>query len=246
MPSDSAPINLTHHFLIAMPGLEDEAFRRSVVYVCEHSERGALGLVINKPSDINLKNLFDKVELPLRRADLPMPPCSRAARCRPSAALCCTSPFSPRADRPRDESVYASTMTIPGGLEMTTSKDVLEALSTGAGPRKVLVSLGYSAWGEGQLESELGENSWLTVDADLASSSTRRSSSATTRPCCCWALRPGCCRRGGARMSTLAAQCRACVPRPGFQTFLALDFGLKRTGWRSATACCAPPSRAAP
>jgi putative transcriptional regulator len=64
------------------------------------------------------------------------------------------------------ESVYASTMTIPGGLEMTTSKDVLEALSTGAGPRKVLVSLGYSAWGEGQLESELAENSWLTVEAD--------------------------------------------------------------------------------
>jgi len=64
------------------------------------------------------------------------------------------------------ESVYASTMTIPGGLEMTTSKDVLEALSTGAGPRRVLISLGYAAWGEGQLESELAENSWLTVAAD--------------------------------------------------------------------------------
>ena len=59
-------------------------------------------------------------------------------------------------------------MVIPGGLEMTTSKDVLEALATGLGPRKVLVSLGYSAWGEGQLETELGENSWLTVDADRA------------------------------------------------------------------------------
>jgi putative transcriptional regulator len=64
------------------------------------------------------------------------------------------------------ESVYASTMTIPGGLEMTTSKDVLEALSMGAGPKRVLISLGYSAWGEGQLESELAENSWLTVEAD--------------------------------------------------------------------------------
>jgi putative transcriptional regulator len=67
-----------------------------------------------------------------------------------------------------DESVYASTMTIPGGLEMTTSKDVLEALSTGAGPRRVLITLGYSSWGEGQLESELAENAWLTVAADLS------------------------------------------------------------------------------
>ena len=70
MPLDSAPINLTHHFLIAMPGLQDELFSKSVVYVCEHSERGALGLVINKPSDINLKVLFDKVDLPLMRRQL--------------------------------------------------------------------------------------------------------------------------------------------------------------------------------
>ena len=75
--------------------------------------------------------------------------------------------FFAEVDKP-DEPVYASTMSIPGGLEMTTSKDVLEALSTGNGPRRVLVSLGYSAWGEGQLESELGDNSWLTVDADLS------------------------------------------------------------------------------
>jgi putative transcriptional regulator len=72
------------------------------------------------------------------------------------------------AEHKKEESLYASTMTIPGGLEMTTSKDVLEALASGAGPRRVLVSLGYAAWGEGQLESELGENSWLTVDADPA------------------------------------------------------------------------------
>ena len=70
MPADADSINLTHHFLIAMPGLEDEAFSKSVVYLCEHSARGALGLVINKPSDINLGNLFEKVELPLGRGDL--------------------------------------------------------------------------------------------------------------------------------------------------------------------------------
>jgi putative transcriptional regulator len=167
MPADSAPINLTHHFLIAMPGLEDEAFAHSVVYLCEHSERGALGLVINKPSDINLKNLFDKVELPLRREDLSHLPVFQGGPVQTERGFVLHEPIFAGGDAASTESVYASTMTIPGGLEMTTSKDVLEALSTGSGPRKVLVSLGYSAWGEGQLESEIAENSWLTVGADL-------------------------------------------------------------------------------
>ena len=167
MPGDFAPINLTNHFLIAMPGREDAAFSRSVVYVCEHSERGALGLVINKPSAINLKVLFDKVELPLGRADLMHSPVFQGGPVQVDRGFVLHEPIFAQADKP-GESVYASTLCIPGGLEMTTSKDVLEALSTGAGPRKVLVSLGYSAWGEGQLESELGENSWLTVDADIA------------------------------------------------------------------------------
>jgi putative transcriptional regulator len=167
MPGDSAPINLTNHFLIAMPGLEDAAFSRSVVYVCEHTERGALGLVINKPSDINLKVLFDKVDLPLGRADLLLSPVFQGGPVQVDRGFVLHEPIFAQGEKPA-ESVYASTMCIPGGLEMTTSKDVLEALSTGAGPRKVLVSLGYSAWGEGQLESELGDNSWLTVDADSA------------------------------------------------------------------------------
>ena len=67
-----------------------------------------------------------------------------------------------------DESVYASTLAVPGGLDMTTSKDVLEAMSGGGGPRRVLVTLGFSSWGEGQLESEIASNSWLTVDADTS------------------------------------------------------------------------------
>lgn len=167
MSDDSAPINLTNHFLIAMPGLADEAFSKSVVYLCEHSGRGALGLVINKPSDINLKRLFDKVELPLRREDLTDALVFQGGPVQTERGFVLHDQTFADGARP-GEPVYASTMTIPGGLEMTTSKDVLEALSTGAGPRRVLVSLGYSAWGEGQLESELGENSWLTVGADLA------------------------------------------------------------------------------
>ena len=160
-------MNLTHHFLIAMPGLEDETFSRSVVYLCEHGPRGALGLVINKPSDINLKNLFDKVDLPLRRADLTDSLVLQGGPVQTERGFVLHEALM-AAPPDEGESIYASTMTIPGGLEMTTSKDVLEALSTGAGPKKVLVSLGYSAWGEGQLEAELAENRWLTVEADTA------------------------------------------------------------------------------
>ena len=162
MPTDSASINLTHHFLIAMPGLDDAAFAKSVIYLCEHTERGALGLIINKPSDINLKGLFAKVELPLRREDLSDALVFQGGPVQTERGFVLHESMMPG-----HESVYASTMTIPGGLEMTTSKDVLEALSTGAGPRRVFVSLGYSAWGEGQLESEISDNSWLTVPADM-------------------------------------------------------------------------------
>jgi putative transcriptional regulator len=165
MPSDADAINLTHHFLIAMPGLEDASFARSVVYLCEHSPRGALGLVINKPADINLQNLFDKVDLPLGRSDLAAAPVLQGGPVHTERGFVLHEAVQ-AAGGAAGESVYASTMTIPGGLEMTTSKDVLEAMATGAGPRRVLVTLGYSAWGEGQLESELAENSWLTVGAD--------------------------------------------------------------------------------
>ena len=167
MSFDSAPINLTHHFLIAMPGLEDESFARSVVYLCEHSQRGALGLIINKPTDITLKGLFDKVDLSLRREDLTKEPVFQGGPVQTERGFVLHEPMLMDKGE-TDESVYASTMTIPGCLEMTTSKDVLEALSTGAGPRRVLITLGYSSWGEGQLESELAENAWLTVAADLS------------------------------------------------------------------------------
>ena len=167
MPADASTINLTHHFLIAMPGLEDASFARSVIYLCEHSARGALGLVINKPSDINLKSLFEKVDLPLERDDLASTPVFHGGPVQTERGFVLHEAVHAAESKP-EETVYASTMTIPGGLEMTTSKDVLEAMSTGAGPRKVLVSLGYSAWGEGQLESELAENSWLTVSADVS------------------------------------------------------------------------------
>ena len=169
MTADSLSINLTHHFLIAMPSLEDETFAKSVVYVCEHSERGAMGLVINKPGELSMKELFEKVDLNLGRTDLIEIPVLQGGPVHTERGFVLHEPLA-KADPngPEAENTYASTLMIPGGLEMTTSKDVLEAMSNGSGPKRVLVTLGYASWGEGQLESEIGENSWLTVEADPA------------------------------------------------------------------------------
>ena len=156
----ASSINLTNQFLIAMPGMADGAFAGAVVYLCEHTEKGALGLVINKPIDIKLRNLFEKVELTLDREDIADAPVYFGGPVQTERG------FVLHERQTDDASPYSSTLAIPGGeLEMTTSKDVLEALASGAGPKKLLVTLGYSGWSAGQLEEEMGRNGWLNVSA---------------------------------------------------------------------------------
>ena len=155
-----ASINLTNQFLIAMPGMVDETFAGAVVYLCEHTDKGALGLVINKPIDIKLRNLFEKVELTLDRDDLADVPVFFGGPVQTERGFV----LHERLDD--DGGHYNSSLAIAGGeLEMTTSKDVLEALSHGAGPKKVLVTLGYSGWRAGQPEEEISRNGRITVDA---------------------------------------------------------------------------------
>ncbi|HEY9064581.1 MAG TPA: YqgE/AlgH family protein [Burkholderiaceae bacterium] len=157
-------VNFTNQFLIAMPGMSgDSTFAGSVVYMCEHTEKGALGLVINKPIDITLKSLFEKVELTLDRPDLAEAPVYFGGPVQTERGFV----LHERLDGDEGEGGhYNSSLQIPGGLEMTTSKDVLEALSNGAGPKKVLVTLGYSGWAAGQLEEEMGRNGWINVVAE--------------------------------------------------------------------------------
>lgn len=161
MPCSS--IDLTNQFLIAMPGMADETFAGAVVYMCEHTDKGALGLVINKPIDIKLKNLFEKVELTLDRADLADEPVYFGGPVQTERGFVLHERLG--SGEGGEGGHYNSSLQIPGGLEMTTSKDVLEALANGAGPKRLLVTLGYSGWAAGQLEEELGRNGWLTVDA---------------------------------------------------------------------------------
>jgi putative transcriptional regulator len=153
-------INLTNQFLIAMPGMSDGTFSGAVVYLCEHTDKGALGLVINKPIDISLRSLFEKVDLTLVRDDLADTPVYYGGPVQTERGFVLHERLSDEGGH------YSSSLSIAGGdLEMTTSKDVLEALSNGAGPKKILVTLGYSGWGAGQLEDEISRNGWLTVDA---------------------------------------------------------------------------------
>mgnify|MGYP002654436303 CR=1 FL=1 len=153
-------INLTNQFLIAMPGLSSDAFSGAVVYLCEHNANGALGLVINKPIDITLKNLFEKVDIELDQGELAAAPVFFGGPVQTERGFVLHEPPA------EGEPGYNSTLAVPGGLAMTTSKDVLEAMAQGQGPRRVLVTLGYSGWGAGQLEDELGRNSWITVEAE--------------------------------------------------------------------------------
>ncbi|HEU4460700.1 MAG TPA: YqgE/AlgH family protein [Methylibium sp.] len=165
MPAESAS-NLTSQFLIAMPGMTDGNFAGSVVLLCEHTERGALGLVINKPSEIKLGRLFEKVDLSLDRDELAEQPVYIGGPVQTERGFVLHERGDDdAADPDADGAEYSSSLRIPGGLAMTTSRDVLEALASGAGPRRVLVTLGYAGWGAGQLEDEIARNGWITVDA---------------------------------------------------------------------------------
>ena len=159
----ASSINLTNQFLIAMPGMGEGTFAGTVVYMCEHTDKGALGLVINKPIDITLKSLFEKVELSLDRDDLAEVPVFFGGPVQTERGFVLHEPLG---EGSGEGGPYNSSLKVEGGLEMTTSKDVLEAISSGTGPKKVLVTLGYSGWAAGQLEEEMSRNGWINVDAE--------------------------------------------------------------------------------
>lgn len=154
-PMTKEPLNLTHQFLIAMPTLVDPNFERTVVYICEHSDKGAIGLVINRSTDLTLATLFDKLDLKLEIAPWKDAPVHFGGPVQTERGFVLHSPTGN----------FSSSLTITDEIALTTSKDVLEAVASGAGPKKLLVTLGHSGWGEGQLESEIAHNAWLTVAA---------------------------------------------------------------------------------
>lgn len=149
-------IDLSNQFLMAMPGMVGGEFAGTVVYICEHSEKGALGLVINRPTDLTLGNLLEKIDLKLEIvAPARDAPVFFGGPVHTDRGFVLHSPVGK----------YTSSIDL-GDLALTTSRDVLQAVAEGAGPDKLFVTLGYAGWGAGQLENELAQNSWLTVQAD--------------------------------------------------------------------------------
>ncbi|MPQ59423.1 YqgE/AlgH family protein [Duganella sp. FT27W] len=151
-------LNLANHFLIAMPSMQDPVFGGTVVYVCEHNENGVLGVVINKPTDMTMQVLFERIDLKLEgdhdsAVDQPV---MFGGPVQDDRGFVLHTPGQR----------YSSSLTVTSEVAFTTSIDVLEAVASGDGPPRMLVSIGYSGWSPGQLEDEIGRNGWLTVGAD--------------------------------------------------------------------------------
>ena len=158
--ADAAPsLNFADHFLIAMPSMLDPVFGGSVVYLCEHNADGALGVIINKPTDMTMDTLFERIDLQLEiaagREPVDKQPVMFGGPVQVERGFVLHAPAGD----------YTSMIRVNKEVALTTSKDVLEAVGSGSGPLQFLVSLGCAGWGAGQLEDEIGRNGWLTVAA---------------------------------------------------------------------------------
>lgn len=146
---------LSNHFLIAMPGMADSNFHGTVIFIAEHDERGALGIVVNRPLELDLGELFERIDVRLHPRGLASWPVYYGGPVQTDRGFVLHQP----------QGDWTSTVAIGDAISLTSSKDILEAVGAGDGPARLLVSLGYAGWGPGQLEDEVARNAWLTVAA---------------------------------------------------------------------------------
>lgn len=150
--------NLTHHFLIAMPSMADPNFARTLTYIAEHNDQGALGIIINRPIDMTLGALFERVELPLEAEGFTDQPVYFGGPVQTDRGFVLHRPAGD----------WHSTLRVSEEIGLTSSRDILQAIGSQGEPAEILVSLGYAGWAAGQLEQELADNAWLTVPADMS------------------------------------------------------------------------------
>lgn len=146
-------VNLTQHFLIAMPNMVDPHFSKSLTFVCEHNDQGALGIVVNRPIDMSLNSLLEQVGITGAAGSLGSLPIHFGGPVQTDRGFVLHTPLGQ----------WQSTLAVGTDIGLTTSKDILQAASRGEAPRQMLVTLGYAGWAPGQLEHELANNAWLTV-----------------------------------------------------------------------------------
>jgi putative transcriptional regulator len=148
---------LTNQLLVAMPALADPNFSHSVTLVCEHSDRGALGIVVNRPLEMKMAEVFEQLALATEDARLLAMPVLGGGPVQKDRGFVL---HRPGAD------AFESTMPVSDTLHVTTSRDVLASMARGAGPAQAVIALGYAGWEAGQLEEEVLQNAWLTVPCD--------------------------------------------------------------------------------
>jgi len=150
------PIDLTNHFLIAMPALVDPYFNRALIYVCEHNSQGAMGVIVNKPLDLTLEGLFEKVDLELKSREMASMPVHFGGPVQMDRGFVLHSP----------PGEWQSSLQVNQEIGLTSSKDILASISENGMPHDIILTLGYAGWSAGQLESELAQNAWLTIPAN--------------------------------------------------------------------------------
>jgi putative transcriptional regulator len=150
--------NFTDHFLIAMPNMVDPNFAGTLTYICDHNPDGALGVVVNRPIELNLGTLFEQIGIPLDNPALNEQPVYFGGPVQIERGFVLHRPVG----------AWNSTLNVHDRVGLTTSKDILEACGRREGPGQMMVTLGYAGWSAGQLETEIKQNAWLTVEADPA------------------------------------------------------------------------------
>jgi putative transcriptional regulator len=151
-----AMTTLTNNFLIAMPSMRDPSFKRGVAFLCQHSEDGAMGLLVNRLSEYRLGDVLAQMNLSTSSAEIADSPVLIGGPVQPERGFVLHTPHGG----------WESSFKISDSICVTTSRDILAAMAEGRGPERALVTLGYSGWGAGQIETELKENAWLTADAN--------------------------------------------------------------------------------
>ena len=149
-------MNLTNQFLIAMPALADPNFHRTVTYLCAHSEDGAMGIIINRPSGLDLGEVLSHMDLSPSSQKVTEIPVLQGGPVQRERGFVIHEPIGD----------WDSVLQVSDQIGVATSRDILAAVAKGEGPERAVIALGYAGWGAGQLEQEVLDNAWLSGPVD--------------------------------------------------------------------------------